>query len=311
MLLEQAFHALPEILCGSRYPGQEYESGVVTALTMAILQELNGRNVPNPLSCIQGERLYQPAGFPTGGKPRYLRADLVIDTRSLMVANKRLGGCYGWRHFNWLEAKFFRSRISPTNKTGPTASLVADLLRLATLVPETPGVGSENARYLLHVYDRPPTEYISGRRNKNQNGAAGKRQWATVVHAPGVHALEISDLNQEPPSFSGILGSMGELQTQLTITNVAVSPITSPAAAPQLQAPLPVYWCVLTRIDSIVCTDGTKGFTIASDRTVTEKSSGDLDTLRSKVALALGEVAETEEEEPEDPALAPDESAPV
>lgn len=306
MILEQAFHALPEILCGSRYPGQDYESGIVMALTMAILQELNGRNVANPLSCIQGERLYEDNGFANGaGTPRYLRADLVLNTGSLRVASKRLGDRYGWRHENWLEAKFFRVRNKLTNKTGPTAALLADLVRLATLVPEKPGTGSFKGRYLLHIYDRPPTDYISSRRNKNKNGVGGSRQWASVVHVAGTQTAQIADLDKEPPSFQATLGAMGALSLKLSLTNVVLTP------RPVLQPNGTVYWCVLTRIDSIECEDGALKFAVAADRAVTEGTAGDFATLRSKVAMNLGEVPEAEKTKPDDPAVAPSEDADV
>lgn len=308
MLLEQAFHALPEILCGSRYPGQDYESGIVMALTMAILQELNGRNVPNPLSCIQGERLYEDTGFTTagGGTPRYLRADLVLETGSLRVASKSLGDRYGWRHQNWLEAKFFRVRNKLTNKTGPTAALLADLLRLATLVPEKPGTKSFKGRYLLHIYDRPPTDYISSRRNKNANGPGGSRAWASVVHVPGVHNVQIDNLDKEPASFQATLGAMGGLTLSLAFTNIALTP----RKVPQAQAQGTVYWCVLTRIDSVECIDGARKFSIGADRAVTEGAAGDFAALRAQVALALGEVPEAEKTKPDDPAVTPDSGEP-
>jgi hypothetical protein len=319
MLLEQAFHALPEILCGSRYPGQDYESGIVMAFTMAILQELNGRNVSNPLSCIQGERLYENEGFQSGSSmPRYLRADLVLNTGSLRVASARLGDCYGWRHENWLEAKFFRVRNKRTNKardcnkrtnkTGPTATLLADLVRLATLVPETPGEKSSKGRYLLHIYDRPPTDYISSRRNKNKNGAGGKRQWASVVHVAGTHTAEIAELDKEPPSFQATLGAMGALSLKLSLTNVVLTPLRVQRAHTTDKT---VYWCVLTRIDSVECKDGERNFEVAADRNVTESACGVFKTLRAQVAIRLGEVPETEKTEPADPAVAPHEDADV
>src|ERR1039457_333080 len=106
MILEQAFFALPEVLHGSGYQQQDYESGLVSALSQAVLQVLNGRNVPNPIACIQNERLYRPNGLYHGlDQPRYLRADLFLDVSRLHVANRRLSQ-YGWRHRIWIEAKF-------------------------------------------------------------------------------------------------------------------------------------------------------------------------------------------------------------
>lgn len=91
MIIEQAFVALPELLLGNHYAVQEYEAGIVGVLSMAILQELNGRNVSHPIQHLQAERRYDPA------LPR--RVDLYLNIRRLMLANRRLGN-YGWRHHN-------------------------------------------------------------------------------------------------------------------------------------------------------------------------------------------------------------------
>lgn len=97
MLIEQAFFSLPEILHGSGYQTQSYESGIVSALALSLLQVLNGRNVPNPIGCMQSERLYRRDGlYSVGGQARYLRADLFANVDRLYVANKRLSQ-YGSR----------------------------------------------------------------------------------------------------------------------------------------------------------------------------------------------------------------------
>ncbi|MBD5802676.1 hypothetical protein AZOA_21060 [Azoarcus sp. Aa7] len=36
---------------------------MVSALTLSLLQVLNGRNVPNPIGCLQGERLHRIDGL--------------------------------------------------------------------------------------------------------------------------------------------------------------------------------------------------------------------------------------------------------
>lgn len=49
MLIEQTFHNLPEILLGAGYSRQEYSQGfeasIVSAFSLAILQELNGKTL--------------------------------------------------------------------------------------------------------------------------------------------------------------------------------------------------------------------------------------------------------------------------
>ena len=61
MIIEQALIALPELLLGNHYAVQEYEAGIVGVFSMAILQELNGRNVSHPVQHLQAERRYDPA----------------------------------------------------------------------------------------------------------------------------------------------------------------------------------------------------------------------------------------------------------
>ena len=108
MLIEQALFSLPEVLTGGGYPKQDYEGGIVAALGQSLLQELNGRNAVNPLSHLIAERLYLKTGFAgANGKKRYLRADLHLNLKPLRLGTKRLSG-FGWRHSNWIEAKFFR-----------------------------------------------------------------------------------------------------------------------------------------------------------------------------------------------------------
>ncbi len=53
MIIEQAFVALPELLLGNHYAHHDYEAGTVGVLSMAILQELNGRNVTHPIQHLQ------------------------------------------------------------------------------------------------------------------------------------------------------------------------------------------------------------------------------------------------------------------
>ena len=77
MIIEQAFVSLPELLMGNHYATQDYEAGLVGVFSMAILQELNGRNVAHPIQHLQAERRYDPASA--------RRADLYVNIRRLMV----------------------------------------------------------------------------------------------------------------------------------------------------------------------------------------------------------------------------------
>jgi hypothetical protein len=170
MIIEQAFLALPELLLGNFHAVQDYEAGIVGVFGMAILQELNGRNANHPIQHLQAERRYNQ------NLPR--RADLYVNLRRLIVANRRLSD-YGWRHYNWIEAKFYRNKPPlqrhATNKSLYQGQLIADLVRLTCLVPLSLGNPDSNGRYFLHVYDDEPQYYLP-----YQN-----RQWVRALHQAG------------------------------------------------------------------------------------------------------------------------------
>ena len=214
MLLEQAFLALPEVLHGSGYQRQDYEAGIVSAFSLAVLQVLNGRNVNNPIGCIQSERLFRSGGLYDGvADPRYLRTDLFLDVSRLFVANKRLGQ-YGWRHNLWLEGKFFRGGAGDGtqhsgNKTNYVALILADLLRLCTLVPEK-GAQSIAGRYFLHVYDAHPQYYLTYR----------SRSWCKKICESGTHDLTLEGLNTEPASVRRLLGELESIKAEINVTNL-------------------------------------------------------------------------------------------
>lgn len=63
MLIQQASFSQPEVLHGTDYQSQSYECGIGSALPLSLLQVLNGRNVPNPIGCLQSERLYRIDGL--------------------------------------------------------------------------------------------------------------------------------------------------------------------------------------------------------------------------------------------------------
>ncbi|MEZ5443427.1 MAG: hypothetical protein R3F15_18295 [Lysobacterales bacterium] len=97
MLFEQAFMSLPEFLTGLPYQEFEFEGTLMSAFSMAVLQELNGRNINNPISCLRSEVTYLAPGK---------RADLHLDLEAMNILTPALNQ-YGIRRHNWLEAKYF------------------------------------------------------------------------------------------------------------------------------------------------------------------------------------------------------------
>jgi hypothetical protein len=283
MLIEQAFILLPEILHGSGYQQQNYEAGLVGAFSLALLQALNGHNTPNPIGCLQHERLYRAIGVFEGlDNARFLRADLFLDIARLYVANRRLSQ-YGWRHNAWLEAKFLRNQAGPdgtshsTNKTAHAAAFLADLIRLVTLVPE-PSDQSRASRYFLHVYDAKPPLYLPFR---------GKT-WPKALTTPGRHILEISNLQKESPTLRNLLGNLEDITIRAELTNLVLEPIDTKER--------PVYHCVLSRIDSFTCRVADDEISLSSQRNFQSQPVGAVTRVAAFVASRLHVKAGSSEE---------------
>jgi hypothetical protein len=314
MLIEQAFFNLPEILVGSRYPTQDYEGGVVAAFSMAILQELNGRNANNPISHLIAERIYQVDRMLIGNvekrkdewrfryqinpfkdgnnKPRYLRADLHVSLGGLRTGSAALAR-YGWRHSNWIEAKFFRDCFNSHSPSKPTngGHLAADLIRLMALPPiEHPRKkkpvlnngtisyqGIFTGRYLLHLYQGNPLNYQALRRNKSGEKPGGRRKWLESLLAEGDHKIEGLDLANEGDSFMGPLNqSLDKLGVVASITNFVLKPTLDEKRED-------AYWCILTRVDSFTLRLGADTWSVQSDQTSIESGDGAFERIRSFV----------------------------
>lgn len=348
MLIENAFHYLPEILCASNYEVQDYEAGITNALSLALLQELNARNVPNPLSALIVEKPYSKEGYPhpNGKSPnRHDRADLYFDTSGMYVANKSLSR-FGWRHRNYLEAKFFRPSIR--NSTNNSCDLLADIIRLCILtrpqiqtwepyfkdrerrlkqratpskLPKqdrwVPYEGDASplgeyrnlcvGRYLVHIYSGDPKSYLG----------QGTRTWTPTMIAPGTHPLSIevqmldraNGEKEEPGYVKRLAEELKDLQIDATITNRVI--------AQELDKDADTYFCVLTRIDSFTIKLGDLTWTETVDRIGTESKPGDWLKLNQKVGTFLNYIPKAEkskakeqkEAEPE-PAMEPEAPAP-
>ncbi len=300
MLMEQAFFSLPEVLHGSGYLQQDYEAGVVAAFAMSLLQVLNGRNVPNPISCLQSEKMFRAGGdFRGAAAARYFRADLFMNIGSMTVGNKRLAQ-YGWRHNAWLEGKFFRRPSAPpethsTAKTQTVAGMMADLIRLAVFVPERTDKPSRAGRYMLHVYDQPPEYYLTFQ----------KRAWTKKLCAEGVQDIVIGDLGAEGESFQRLLGALPDLQLNLRVTNFVAKPIHTEH--------YPVYWCHLTRLDTVTARFGAHSFALRADRRIEVSSADALDQIAAYVAdrLHIKPGSRETEPAPEVEPIADEEEQPV
>jgi len=285
MILEQALFYLPEILTGNGYPRQRYEGGIVAAFSLALLQSLNGRNISNPISCLQTERPFRGTeGWPRGEttKRRYLRSDLYLNTEKTEVVSERLLN-YGWRSRNWVEAKFFRE--STKNPQQNTANLLADLLRLLALVPNHMEGNSENrrintGRFLLHVYESfDPKTYLSiNRRTGVENGP---RRWLHPLINGGVASCKVLKLGD--CETGGIMKALNtnlkDVSFSFTATSWRIGPVFDAKNVRQ-------YVCILTRIDSFSVAREDVALRVTQDRRVTYKP--DHRTFVSKLREHVG-----------------------
>lgn len=94
LIFEQAFMAMPEFLTGTPFSEYQFEATIANAFSLAILQELNSRNVQNPISLLRSEVLYH-------GTSKH--ADVHINLSSLNIFNENFAS-YGFYQDNWLEA---------------------------------------------------------------------------------------------------------------------------------------------------------------------------------------------------------------
>lgn len=280
MLVENSFHYLPEILCGSNYGAQHYEASIVNAMSLALLQELNARNVPNPLASLTVEKLYSISGFSRpddAARRRYLRADLYVDTSRTFAATKALSR-FGWRHRNYLEAKFFRKGPSTVN----AALLLGDLVRLCVLTPPEVAArgarspaGDEDApdgkysglcvgRYLLHVYKGEPEELVGKR----------TRKWLKSLRNPGSHSASVKIGDDKAKTFKETLSTaLNELKLEVRVTNTVL----------RQSGLAPTFHCVLTRVDSFKVSLAHDWYEEKDDRTAEESAPGVWKTLCNTV----------------------------
>lgn len=247
MIFEQAFMSLPEFLTGTPFKRYQFEGTIVTAFSMAVLQELNSRNVPNPVSLLRAE-----VNYPIDDRKR---ADLHIDLRKLDIFNDDLQ-LYGFYENNWLEAKFCRlskSGIPVTTTLASTFLILKDFIRLCSLVPDNQlqNDDSISGRYLLHAYQGDPSQYFVY--NRNQSKSRTEREWIKPLIEPGRQTIKINDLNFETTqTFKKCVGKKASrISVEATVTNFVHRPREYNEG---------VYHIVLTRIEDFQLFLGKRSF---------------------------------------------------
>lgn len=235
MLYEQAFMSLPEFLTGLPYQNFDYEGTLMSAFSMAVLQELNGRNINNPISCLRSEVTYPVAP----GK----RADLHLDLQAMNILTPELSK-YGIYRNNWLEAKYFRTNDNkkPTVDALKVVLLILkDIIRLVSLLPENDFPTSSAASYLLHAYQGNPKKHIAEKKNSKGEAIGFTRSWVKKIRLAGLQEVEKIHAKDEVGQFDTLIGkSLRGLEISFKATNFIYEPSAQDES---------VFWCYLTRID--------------------------------------------------------------
>ncbi len=227
--------ALPEFLTGAPFKKYDYEGTIVTAFSMAILQELNARNVLNPIAALREEVKYHENGDK--------RADIMLDLEALNLFTPELKN-YGYFQKNWLEAKYFRLNQDGNPKIptlNATFLLLKDIIRLCTLVPDKKGMEvSDSGRYLLHAYQRNPDIYLN--KNGNFRKKRYEREWISKILSPGEHEINLYDLYYETTkTFDNTISPfLKYIKIKLKIKNLVHKPFKESDST---------YYIVLSRID--------------------------------------------------------------
>jgi len=264
MIIDGAFYKLPELLLGHDFPHGQYEATLANHLAMAVLLELNARNVPMPQSRIHMERPYpiEKAGPAT-------RADLYVDLEGPPLDRLRLtSSYYGLKAYNWIEAKFYAKigrGSGNVTKVSNAGRITKDLLRLCLLVKEEGAGSRDNGRYFLAVFNRAPGAYLAFGR---QSQGAPDRDWLLKLLSPGHHQLNIS-LKEETKSFlnkisASSLDQVGALGWSLDVVTYSFKP-----AFLSSQPLQPLYWGYLVRIVNFQ-------MRLGSDALVYDDSSDDI-----------------------------------
>lgn len=239
MIIESAFWKLPELLT------RDYdllrgtsEATVVHLLAVAILMELNARNVQRPFQYVEVEKPY-PIPRRESGVP--IRADLFVDLgRIIPKTNDGPMALYGTRALNWIEAKtFFRSikQGGTPARTANAGKIVRDLLRICLL----PGQRLAS-RYLVLVFSGEPSQSLALQRSNQR-----ERAWLSRLLTEGYIDDVSFNLADEPQSLRKRVGpgffdsSDSELQFDLKLRTMTFQPKSQ-------DLPSSAFWGYLIRI---------------------------------------------------------------
>ncbi|MHC9544607.1 MAG: hypothetical protein AB9903_34250 [Vulcanimicrobiota bacterium] len=250
MLIEGAFFKLLEVLIDNLSPDTQYEGMAVNILSLAILSELNYRNIAKPLTKIQAEKPYE---LPKSSKKRY-RSDLFVNVEGLVmggVTQTTLSQLYEIKSDNWIECKYFheskRKRGCP--KVAGSGKIAGDIIRLCLF----PSLSRENGRYLFTLFSASPDQCIAfGRKDSSQ-----KREWLKKLYFENEADEWIElDFKEENQSFCDEIDKnfhhlRNDFKLSIRVTTLKICPKLDQNYK---GCPNTLYWLYLFRIDDFKVT---------------------------------------------------------
>lgn len=278
---------LPESVAGYGFPRVRREANAVGSFAFSLLNALHAKNILDPIQRIQLENSYgtKTVPLPTGGASR--DCDIFLDYGGSKLGSARLAN-YGWRYRNFVEAKFlksYRRTVSgqDTRASANSAQIVADLIRLIALVPESqaqlnqPQAKTSSARYFLCLSDCIPSIFIN-KYLSSLHSAFDKPAKSTSI------GLDLTT-GKASAKFSNSVGN------GFNCLNVQISHATCFSHYPLNPRAPDSIWMLLIRIDSasITMTNGatTHSFSLGLDRTITQSGPGAYAAIRNFVATNL------------------------
>ncbi len=271
MLIEQALYTLPEIMA-LRVSSRFYESSVSSAFAMSVSMLLASRGIENPHLKIQQEAIYGRAE----ALGRNLRADMLVKLPKI-GKNTVAEHAFGFRRWNYIEAKFFRSpgRSNSAPTTENAGALVAELLRLMTLPVELQSTHRDVGRYLLHVYQGKPADFLAFKRQDRT-----PREWVQALLQAGPAKVSV-ELPREPGTLVGAVGNgLRDLCLNLDVTNTVIRPMHAALADQDFRFCLSRIDRGVVRLDGHVCEIPVQGSMGAQDIAA-------LDQMREMVVRSL------------------------
>lgn len=208
MIIEAALLKLPEILMGYEDTDGLYEANIANLFSMAILTELNARNIDNPLEKIQMEKRYNT--------DKNIRCDMYLDFTKV-IPKDRLS-IYAIYQKNWIEFKYFgginRNKGTET-KSENAGSIVYDIFRLIKYSNKNRLEGI----YAMCGFNNYPEKYLAFSR---QDGT--KREWLYNMFKSGINEWEFN-LDEEPNTVKKVFKGLNNVKMKVKTRTTFFEPL--------------------------------------------------------------------------------------